>query len=80
MDNFQEQLACSRVEDEDGAIDRLCCQIAFKGLVDRDSVDIGIIDKQLDLVAEKLRVILRVQELLVALGCIKLQTLSNTFP
>ena len=64
VDNLQEQLSSARVEDEDGTVDRLGRQVTFEGLVDCYTIDVGVIDKQLDLVAEQFRVVLRVEELL----------------
>jgi hypothetical protein len=79
MNNFEEELASSRIEDEDSTIDWLRGQIALKGLMDRDTVDICVIDEELNLVAEQLRIILRIQEFLIALRSIQLKTLPNTF-
>ena len=78
MNNLQEQLTSSRVEDENSTVNRLGSQVTFKGLVNGDTVDISVINEQLNLVAEQLRVVLRVEELLVALGSVELQTLANT--
>ena len=50
MDDFKEQLARLRVENEDGAINRLRRQVTLKGLVDRDAIDVSVIDKPNDLV------------------------------
>lgn len=52
MDNFQEKLTCSRIEDKDGTINRFGCQITLKGLMDGDSINVGIIDKPDDLISE----------------------------
>lgn len=67
MDDLQEQLPGPWVEDEDSAVDRFCRQVAFECLVNRYSVDIGVINEELHLVAEQLRVVLAVQEFLIAL-------------
>jgi len=32
MNDFQEELASARVENKDGSVDRLCCQVAFESL------------------------------------------------
>jgi hypothetical protein len=58
VDNLQEQLTGARVEDKDGTVDRLSRQVAFEGLVNSDSIDIRVVDEQLYLVREELRVIL----------------------
>ena len=50
MDNLEEQLTRLRVENEDGAINRLRRQVALKSLVDRHAIDISVIDKPNDLV------------------------------
>lgn len=52
VDNFEEKLSSSGVEDEDGAVDGFCCEIALKCFVDGDSVDVGVIDKPNDLICE----------------------------
>lgn len=52
MDNFKEKLTCSRIEDKDGTINRFGCQITLKGLMDGDSINVGIIDKPDDLISE----------------------------
>ena len=78
MDNLQEQLTGTGVEDKDGTVDWLGRQVTFKGLVNGNTIDVGIIDEELSLVAEEFRVVLRVEELLVALRSVKLQTLADT--
>ena len=50
VDNLEEQLTRLRVENEDGAINRLRRQVALKSLVDRHAIDISVIDKPNDLV------------------------------
>jgi hypothetical protein len=52
MDNFQEKLTCSRIEDKDGTIDRFGCQVTLKGLMDGNSINVGIIDKPYNLICE----------------------------
>ena len=79
MNDLEEKLSCSRVEDEDGTVDRLGGQVTLERLVNGDTINVGVVDEQLDLVAEQLRVILRVEEFLVALGSVQLKTLANTF-
>jgi hypothetical protein len=61
VNDLEEKLARFRVENKDRTIDRLCCEVAFEGFVDRHSVDIGVIDKPNDLVREKFTVVLRVE-------------------
>ena len=80
VDDLEEQLARPRVEDEDGAVDGLRRQVALERLVDRHAVDVGVVDEVLDLVAEELRVVLGVEELLVALGRVQLKALSDPLP
>ena len=52
MNNFQKQLACPWVEDEDSSIDRFGCQITLKSFMDSDSIDISIINKPDRLIGE----------------------------
>ncbi len=80
MNDLQEELARPGVEDEDCSVDWLRCQVALESLVDGHAIDVGIIDEQLGLVAEQLRIVLGVQELLVALRCVQLQALTYPFP
>ena len=79
MNDLQEQLACTRIEYKDGAIDGLSRQVTFERLVNGDSVDVGVVDEQLSLIAEQLGVVLRVQELLGTLRGVQLQALPDTF-
>ncbi len=58
VDDLEEELASPGVEDEDGPVDGLGGQVALKGLVNGDSVHIGIIHKPDDLVAEQLSIVL----------------------
>ena len=53
-------------------VDRLCCQVTLECLVNRDTIDICIINEQLGLIAEQFGVILRIQELLRAFRSIQL--------
>ena len=80
VNDLQEQLSGPRVENEDGAVDWLGGQIAFKCLVDGDAIDVCIIDEQLDLIVEEFGIILRVQKFLVALRRVELETLPDAFP
>lgn len=45
MNDLQEQLSSTRVEDKDGTVDRFCCQIAFEGLVDCHSIYVCVVDE-----------------------------------
>lgn len=45
VNNLDERLTRSRVEDEDGTIDRLGGQIALERLVNRDSVHLRVVDE-----------------------------------
>jgi len=58
---LQEELSRSRIENENGTIDRLCCQIALERLVNSNAIDVGIVDKPNDLVGEELRIVLAVE-------------------
>lgn len=60
VDDLEEELTSPGVEDEDGPIDGLGGQVALKGLVDGDTVYIGVIHKPDDLVAKQLSVVLHV--------------------
>ena len=61
MDNLEEQLTSSRVEDEDGTVDGFGGQVTLECFVDGYSVDVGVVYKPDDLVAEELSVVLRGQ-------------------
>ena len=58
MDDFKEQLSCSRIENKDGSVDGFGCKISLVSLVDGYSVNIRIINKPNGLVREKLSVVL----------------------
>jgi hypothetical protein len=58
VDDLEEELASPGVEDEDGPVDGLGCQVALKGLVNGDTVHVGVIHKPDDLVAEQLSIVL----------------------
>ena len=45
MNDLEEELSGSRVEDEDGAVDRLCGQVALERLVDGHTVDVRVVDE-----------------------------------
>jgi hypothetical protein len=78
VDDLEEELTCSGVEDEDRSVDRLGRQVSFERLVDGDSVDVGVVDEPDDLVREKLRVVLRVEVRLGRLGRVELETLADS--
>ena len=61
MDDLEEELPSTRVEDEDGSIDGLGGQVALERLVDGYAVHVGVIHKPDDLVAEQLPIVLRQQ-------------------
>ena len=77
MDDFQEQLPSARVQDEDGPVDGLGGQVALERLVDSDPVDIGVVHKPDDLVAEQLPIVLAAQVGLSGLRGVQLQTLAD---
>lgn len=78
VNDLQEQLSGSRVEDEDGSVDGLGGQVTLERSVNGDSVDVGIVDEPDDLVREQLRVVLRRQVWLGSFGRVELETLSDT--
>ena len=45
MNDLQELLTRARVEDEDGTVDGLRRQVTLERLVDRDSVDLRVVDE-----------------------------------
>lgn len=61
VDDLQEELTSSGVEDEDGTIDGFGGQVTLKGFVDGHPIHIGVIHKPDDLVAEELAIVLRMQ-------------------
>lgn len=77
VDDLQKQLPRARVEDEDGAVDGLGRQISLKGLVDGHAVDVGVVHKPDELVAEQLAVVLAAQVGLGRLGAVELQRLAH---
>ena len=58
MDDLEEELAGTWVEDEDGSVDGLGGQVALECLVDGDPVDVGVVHEPDDLVAEQFSVVL----------------------
>jgi len=79
VDDFQKQLTCSWVENEDGAVDGLGGEVSFVSLVDCDTVDVCVVDKPNDLVREELTVVLRIQIWLCGLRRVQLQTFPDSF-
>ena len=59
MDDLQEELSSSGVEDEDGAVDGLRGEVTLECFVDGNSVDVGVVYEPDDLVAEQFSVVLR---------------------
>lgn len=45
MDDLEEELSSTGVEDEDGSVDGFGSQVALKCLVDGHSVHVGVINK-----------------------------------
>jgi hypothetical protein len=50
VDNLEEELASTGVEDEDRTVDGLGRQVTLERLVDRDTVHVGVVDEPDDLV------------------------------
>mmetsp|Transcript_2955 Transcript_2955/g.8790 ORF Transcript_2955/g.8790 Transcript_2955/m.8790 type:complete len:598 (+) Transcript_2955:730-2523(+) len=80
VDDFEEHLSRSRVEDEDGAVDGFGRQVALERLVDRHPVDVGVVNEPYGLVREQLSIVLRRQIWLSWLGRIKLQCFPDPLP
>lgn len=47
VNDLEEELTSTRVKDEDRSIDWLRCQIALECLVNRDSIDVGVVNEEL---------------------------------
>ena len=77
VNDLEEELARARVEDEDGAVDRLGRQVALERLVDGHAVHVGVVNEPDDLVGEELAVVLRRQVGLGRLGGVELQALAD---
>jgi hypothetical protein len=45
VNDFQKELTSSRIEDEDGTVYWFCRQVSFERLVDRDPVDVRVVDE-----------------------------------
>jgi hypothetical protein len=52
MYDFQEKLARPRIENENSTVDGLGGQVALKGLVNCDSVHVGIVNEPNNLIRE----------------------------
>jgi len=78
VNDLQEQLTSSWVEDKDGTIDWFGGQVTLKGLVDGNSVHVGVIYEPDDLVSKELSIVLRVQVWLSWFRRVQLETLSDT--
>mmetsp|Transcript_12178 Transcript_12178/g.50989 ORF Transcript_12178/g.50989 Transcript_12178/m.50989 type:complete len:398 (+) Transcript_12178:2351-3544(+) len=77
VDHLQKQLPGARVEDEDGAVDRLRRQVALERLVDRHAVHVGVVHEPNRLVRKQLAVVLRVEVRFRRLAAVQLQTLAH---
>ena len=77
VDDLEEELARARVEDEDGAVDRLRRQVALERLMNGHAVDVRVVHEPDDLVREELAVVLRGEVRLRRLGGVELQPLAN---
>ena len=78
MNDLQEQLSSSRIENENRTINRFGRQVTLERLVDGDSVHVGVIDEPDNLITEELSVVLRTEVRLGGLGTVQLQTFSDT--
>ena len=58
VNDLQEKLTSSGVENENGSVDGFGGQVTFKSLVDGHSVDVGVVDKPNNLVTEQFAIIL----------------------
>eukprot|EP00967_Tisochrysis_lutea_P025529 scaffold29471_cov28-Tisochrysis_lutea.AAC.3 len=59
VDDFEEELARTRIEDENSAIDGLGGEVALERLVDGDAINVGVVHEPYDLVRKELAVVLR---------------------
>ena len=78
MNDLEKQLPRLRIENEYGAVDRLCSQVPFECLVNRNSVDICVVHEPNDLVREDLSVVLRVEIWLRGFTRIELKALADS--
>ena len=58
VNNFQEELPSSGVENENGSVDRLGCQVSFESFVNGYTVYISIIDEPDDLIWKEFTIVL----------------------
>lgn len=79
MNDLQEELTGTWIENEYGSIDGFGCEISLEGLMDGNSVDVGVINEPNDLLGEEFRIILGVEVGFSGLRGVQLQTLSDTF-
>lgn len=79
MNDLKEEFTSTRIENEDSTINRLSCQVTFLGLVDGDTIDIGIIDEPNGLVGEKFREVRTGEIWFSGFRRIKLETFTNSF-
>mmetsp|Transcript_10676 Transcript_10676/g.30496 ORF Transcript_10676/g.30496 Transcript_10676/m.30496 type:complete len:593 (+) Transcript_10676:6123-7901(+) len=78
VDDLQEQLTRAWVENEDGSVDRLRGQVTLERLVDGDTVDVGVVNKPNDLIAEQLSVVLGTQVRLRRFTGVQLEPLADS--
>jgi len=79
MDNLEEELTSSGVEDENCAVDRLGGEITLEGFVNSDPVHVGVVYEPNDLVAEQLPIVLGGEVGFSWLRGVQLQTLPYPF-
>jgi hypothetical protein len=60
VDYFQVQLSVSRVENENRAVNWLCCQVPFESLVNCHTVNVCVVHEPDYLVGEQFGVVLRI--------------------
>jgi len=61
VNDFQEKLSSSWIENENGSIDGFGGQVTLKGFVDGNTIDVGVINKPNNLIAKEFSIILRVE-------------------
>ena len=79
MNNLEEELAGTRIEDENGSVDGFRRQVALERLVDRHAVDVRVVDEPNDLIGEEFAVVLRRQVRLRRLRRVELKAFADTF-
>jgi hypothetical protein len=80
MDDLEEELSGSGVEDEDGSVDGFCGEVSFEGFVDGNPIDVCVVDKPYDLVGEEVGVVLSVEVGLRRFRGVELEPLPDPFP